>query len=137
MSKTDKTKPFWVKLMHGDLAVEESHDHSDGPCDLPGPDVAESYGWWPSQARCRRSFVYTGIHTCCCSLCHSSGGSETRPQKKRRMEGRRACRDWEREYDESWIDPVMWVDNGGYAGAWNMRSWYDDDWRDELDRAWR
>lgn len=42
------------------------------------------------------------------------------------MAGRRASRNWEREYDESWDDPAMWVDNGGFAGAWNVDSWYDE-----------
>ena len=35
MSKTDKTDPFWVKSMRGDLASEEVHDHRDGVCDMP------------------------------------------------------------------------------------------------------
>jgi hypothetical protein len=53
MSKTDRTKPFWVKLMHGDLATEELHNHADGD-----------------------------IH----------------PGKRQRLESRRMCRDWQRNY---------------------------------------
>ena len=33
MSRTDKTKPFWVKLAHGDLKTVEVHNHTDGRCD--------------------------------------------------------------------------------------------------------
>lgn len=29
LSRADKTKPFWVKLAHRDLAVIEIHDHRD------------------------------------------------------------------------------------------------------------
>lgn len=61
------------------------------------------------------------------------------------MAGRRASRNWEREYDESWDDPAMWVDNGGFAGAWNVDSWYDEQQRfaiigkllRPLSRRWR
>jgi hypothetical protein len=126
MSKTDKTKPFHIKLAHRDLAWEEVHNHTEGPCDLAPESDLDSYEWSSTSGRrCYRAFVYTGTHICCCSLCHSSDESETRPQKKRRISGRRACRNWERDYDESWDDPGMWVDNGGYAGAWNVDNWYD------------
>ncbi len=97
MSKTDKTKPFWVKLRHRDLFAVEEHDHRDGICNLPDePDVAH-YG--PGhQFDCRWEFRYTGTHTCCCRLCHRCDDYMTRLEKKRRMEGRRACRNWWREY---------------------------------------
>lgn len=98
MSRTDKTKPFWVKLMHGDLSVEELHDHSEGPCDLPAPNVPESYWYGPSTSKCRRTFVYTGTHTCCCHLCHSCDEYMVRPGKRQRLDGKKACRDWRNEY---------------------------------------
>lgn len=97
MSRTDKTKPFWVKLMHGDLEWVERHDHSDGPCDLTGPEDADSYGWVVADRRCWRTFVYTGIHVCCCSLCHGEVWAN-RPGKRQRLESRRMCREWRSEY---------------------------------------
>ncbi|CRZ14802.1 hypothetical protein [Mycolicibacterium neworleansense] len=95
MSKTDKTKPFWVKLMHGDLATEEQHDHIDGNCDLPpiGDATAFIYG----TTQCRRAFVYTGIRPCCCKLCQDYGW-DIRPGKRQRIESGRMCRDWQRNY---------------------------------------
>ena len=96
MSKTDKTDPFWVKLMRGDLASEEVHDHRDGVCDMPSD--ADAYHWaaW-QRPRCYRSFVYTGVHVCCCAMCHGNGGWDVRPGKRQRLDGKRACRDWGRE----------------------------------------
>lgn len=97
MSRTDKTKPFWVKLRHRDLWVVDEHDHRDGVCNLPAAPEVASYG--PGHRfDCRWEFRYSGTHVCCCRLCHSADDSQTRPQKLRRMEDVRACRDWEREY---------------------------------------
>ncbi|AON96918.1 hypothetical protein BI081_gp189 [Mycobacterium phage Tonenili] len=98
MSRTDKTKPLHVKLAHGDLAWQEVHDHTDGPCDLPRPRDLDSYGWTSSSGRrCYRTFVYTGTHICCCSLCHGDGGWDLRPGKRQRIESKRVVRDWEDE----------------------------------------
>ena len=111
MSRTDKTAPFWVKLMRGDLASQEFHNHADGVCDLPPVDHATAWDW--SASTCHRSFVYTGIHTCCCKLCHSSDEYMTRPQKRRRMEGKRLCRNWEQEYGHYGWDGCL--GNGQYC----------------------
>lgn len=94
MSKTDKTNPFWVKLMHGDLATEEVHRHEHGPCTLP-PVGADEKGWGWEPEGCYRDFRYTGTHVCCCHMCHSSDEYELRPGKRQRLEGKAACRDWE------------------------------------------
>ncbi|QRY43201.1 hypothetical protein JVX93_21900 [Mycolicibacterium boenickei] len=99
MSKTDKTKPLHIKLAHGDLDWEEVHDHTEGPCDLAPADDMESYGWHAGCGRrCYRTFVYTGTHVCCCKMCHGDYGWDVRPGKRQRINGRRMCRDWERDY---------------------------------------
>lgn len=97
MSKTDKTKPFWVKLMHGDLEWEELHDHTDGVCDLPPIEDGAAFIYGTSQ--CRRVFVYTGTHVCCCHWCHSCDEFMVRPGKRQRLDGKRVCRDWRRDYE--------------------------------------
>lgn len=99
MSKTDKTKPFYLKLAHGDLAWKESHDHTDGLCDLPPVENTDSY--WKHDTSCYRTFVYTGIHACCCHRCHSSDEYMLRPGKRQRLKGKRIVRDWEKEYIEA------------------------------------
>lgn len=94
MSRTDKTKPFWVKLMHGDLAVRECHDHTDGVCDLPPIQDAAAFIYVSTQ--CRRQFVYTGTNVCCCPICRCDW--PIRPAKRRRLESKRMCRDWRQDY---------------------------------------
>jgi hypothetical protein len=93
MSKTDKTAPFWVKMMRGDIASAEVHDHADGICDMPDR-TARPGG--TSVRGCRRVFVYTGTNVCCCAMCHGNWG--VRPGKRRRIESRRMCRDWDTEF---------------------------------------
>lgn len=96
MSRTDKTAPFWVKLMRGDLASEEVHDHCEGPCDLPAHDVVDSWVR-PHKTTCHRTFTYTGVHVCCCKFCHGDFWSVA-PGRRQRLDGKRACREWESEY---------------------------------------
>lgn len=123
MSRTDKTKPLHIKLAHRDLDWEEVHDHTKGPCDLAPATDLDSYGWTSlSGRRCYRSFVYTGTHVCCCHLCHSADSYEVRPGKRQRLNGKRAARKWEREYDESWDNPDMWVSSAGPCDD----SWYEE-----------
>lgn len=97
MSRTDKTKPFWVKLMHGDLAIEEQHNHTDGICDLPPIEQPTAFVH-SNTTQCQRAFVYTGTNVCCCPMCHGNFGWDVRPGKRQRLESRRMCRDWERDY---------------------------------------
>lgn len=83
MSRTDKTKPFWVKLAHGDLKTVEVHNHTDGRCDLPRARQGAAFTYGTTQ--CRRRFVYTGIRTCCCPMCHGLDYPDrTEPQRRRR-----------------------------------------------------
>ncbi|QSM02388.1 hypothetical protein PROPHIGD86-1_127 [Mycobacterium phage prophi86-1] len=79
-----------MKLRQGHLMAEEFHDHRMGQCDLPGQIVGDSW----HATRCRYLFAYTGVHTCCCWMCH--GPDERR---KDRSERKRAVRDWWREYE--------------------------------------
>lgn len=82
MSRTDKTKPLWVKLAHRDLEYWEMHDHTDGVCDLPT--LQDGLAFIPGPSRCHREWHYTGIRTCCCPLCHASEWPLTETQRRRR-----------------------------------------------------
>jgi hypothetical protein len=68
MSRTDKTKPFIVKLWHGDLARQAHHRHTvDSVCDLPRSlEEALTTG---GRERCYWDFRWTGVSMCCCGLC--------------------------------------------------------------------
>lgn len=60
MSRTDKTKPLWVRYAEHD--PRPVHDHRFGPCDLP-PDPT----WEDPGTRCRWEdpAVMPFGHTCC------------------------------------------------------------------------
>ena len=63
MSKTDKTRPFKIRL-GDDLARIAHHDHSNGFCDLPST-LAEELaraGSRRNEYNCFWDFVYTGIN---------------------------------------------------------------------------
>lgn len=67
MSRTDKTKPLWVR--HAEHDPRPVHDHRFGECDLPPRPVREESG-----TRCRwsRPDVLLFGHTCC-SGCNRRG----------------------------------------------------------------
>ncbi|WP_030370450.1 hypothetical protein [Streptomyces rimosus] len=60
MSRTDKTKPLWVR--HAEHGPRPLHDHRYGPCDLPPHPTREAAG-----TRCRWEHPGTLLlgHTCC------------------------------------------------------------------------
>ncbi|MFD9794159.1 hypothetical protein ACFWXK_24780 [Streptomyces sp. NPDC059070] len=92
MSRTDKTKPLWVRHQeHGPRAI---HDHRDGPCDLPPRPAREA-----SDTHCR--WEHPGallFRHSCCSGCTVRGCVTERQQaarlgnRKERYAGRRAAR---------------------------------------------
>lgn len=124
MSKTDKTAPFWVKMMRGDIASEELHNHADGVCDLPPENLGPTYR---TGQRCRRVFVYTGVHVCCCHWCHSCDEFMVRPGKRQRLDGKTACRTWEDDYED-------WASEGLNEYG-DPIDYENHDW-DELSRLW-
>lgn len=99
MSRTDKTKPFWVKLAHRDIAVVERHDHRAGACDLPDP--FDHAAFTRLTSRCRREFLATDARVCCCLMCHAQDYPDRTESQRRRRERRRtklADRDWASDY---------------------------------------
>ncbi|NJQ00372.1 hypothetical protein [Streptomyces zingiberis] len=60
MSRTDRTKPLWVR--HAEHDPRPVHDHRFGPCDLPPRPAREETG-----TRCRRQRPDALLfgHTCC------------------------------------------------------------------------
>ncbi|MEU0241692.1 hypothetical protein ABZ234_28730 [Nocardiopsis sp. NPDC006198] len=64
MSRTDKTKPLWVRQReHGPVAV---HDHTRGDCDLPAAPTREEPG---TRCRWEHPDVMLFRHGCCAG-CH-------------------------------------------------------------------
>ncbi|KOG59020.1 hypothetical protein ADK76_16745 [Streptomyces griseoflavus] len=60
MSRTDKTKPLWVR--HAEHGPRPVHDHRYGPCGLPPRPTREA-----AATRCRWEHPGTLLlgHTCC------------------------------------------------------------------------
>ena len=118
MSRTDKTKPFWVKIADGDLKAVESHNHTDGACDLPDPHDAVAFTRLTTQ--CRREFVYTGTNTCGCKNC-ACGSGQTNDHRRRRDRRRqeRADRDWRKDYERATTRTAL----NGHQKTANTLAW--------------
>ncbi|KPH97914.1 hypothetical protein OK074_6358 [Actinobacteria bacterium OK074] len=92
MSRTDKTKPLWVRhLEHGPRPV---HDHRHGDCDLPPAPTRQQ-----ADTRCRwedpNALVFG--HTCCSGCGERSCTQEWQTMvrvsnRRERYAGRRAAR---------------------------------------------
>lgn len=92
MSRTDKTRPTFVKLREHTVEV---HDHRNGMCDLASgsPEYGWTRGkcyldaqWWRPEFRCG--------HTCTCVY----GWWEQKKSKDRRAR-KAAARNWWKEYE--------------------------------------
>ena len=99
MSRTDKTKPAWVRHReHGGLPL---HDHRHGSCDLPPLPPRQDTG-----TRCRWARV-TGIASpwpCCARTQERSAHKEWQgwvkaANRRIRYAGRRAARRWYPDVD--------------------------------------
>ncbi|MGV8845822.1 MAG: hypothetical protein ACOH1Y_12550 [Propionicimonas sp.] len=89
MSGTDKTRPTWVRANENPgITCQPSHDHSDGPCDLPAdPTVSlcsknRNYvrtrcTWWPAEG------AVWGRGSGCCSACADQDGRKAKRRKER------------------------------------------------------
>lgn len=88
MSKTDKTRPVWVKAPEHLLEV---HNHENGVCDIAGQPVSRATLWWRGGGRCYYDVAWWH-HTfrCGCELC----GIPKSERRKRRHESRRLERNW-------------------------------------------
>lgn len=87
MSRTDKTRPWWVKASEHPV---ERHDHADGRCDLPG-----EIGGWRERGRCYVDAEWWRPEfRCCCVMCDWDAFSVPR-RRRERYEARRMCRNWE------------------------------------------
>ncbi|MCH6159715.1 hypothetical protein [Streptomyces marispadix] len=92
MSRTDKTKPLWVR--HAEHRPRPVHDHRHGDCDLPPKPTREE-----TDTRCRweRPDALLFTHTCC-SGCNRRGcvkewqGMVKASNRRERYEGRRQAR---------------------------------------------
>lgn len=70
MSKTTKTRPFWVRqadINDKDVKVVEVHNHIHRDCDLPVKTPKGILG--QNHYGCHYEFVYNGHNVCGCKMC--------------------------------------------------------------------
>lgn len=100
MSKTYKTRPYWVKVNDSHRLVDE-HDHRDGECDLPiipvfwrAVDAPQTSCRWEESTDQRMNRA----NWCGCAMCTMQ--VERRADRRRsRREGRSYARgNWKNEY---------------------------------------
>lgn len=97
MSRTDKTRPFRVKVADHPSLLEEDHDHRDGICDLPSVPRFEG---WGGGARCTwvpsiKADTTAEVKYCGCRMCTM--------QVERKQEVRRSRRDARRYAKGGWM----------------------------------
>lgn len=96
MSKTDKTKPWRVRVAEHNPRPE--HDHTDGVCDLP--DDRRVWVAWDGSPRCRWSDDGLARRASCCGGCGCQKaycGSAYWKVEARRSERRAGRRESRRE----------------------------------------
>lgn len=78
MSRTDKTRPLAVRVMDRRRHLEEVHDHTDGPCDLPPrPRGRAETLWGTADTRCG----WVASHEWLCSA-EAACGCRTHSKKR-------------------------------------------------------
>lgn len=99
MSRTDKTRPYWVQLTDNVFHVVEDHDHRFGPCDLDQWDPrfrnTRYTGDWRTRPPqwCKRRIPYYGY----------SGGA------------------WPRRRGNSWAKEELRQSEGGFRMLWRSK----------------
>lgn len=95
MSRTDKTRPLWVRMMDNKdfkIGAVETHNHVKGYCDLPAKNpkaIEEHYDKLMSheslsyRESCHYSFSYQGVGMCGCTICTAQA------QRKQERRGHR------------------------------------------------
>lgn len=102
MSRTDKTRPLWVKVLDHPRWLVEVHDHTSGQdCDLP---VTPVWGWAEGRPSTRCHWDQSAAsfdhpeHRCGCPFC-ADKPDRRRKRRRERAEARRYSRGgWVTEY---------------------------------------
>jgi hypothetical protein len=96
MSKTDKTKPYWVKVAEHDPVAR--HNHAGRACDLPPSPYDEPRHKWTG---CYWDDVYLMHASCCrpgCSCRDCNGHTALEKRRRERYDGKNQIRAGE-DYD--------------------------------------
>ena len=114
MSRTDKTRPYWVKVLESTKNHIDQHDHRDGICDLGAVQIkgGPKWSWWSHGGSCgyteTATFLYSNYARCGCPMC--SGQFDRR--QERRQSRRKAKTDslrWRDEFNASGDIEEWWA----------------------------
>lgn len=105
MSKTDKTRPWWVRVSEQPLVTcVPVHQHHLGECTLPADPLVcardrSGFGW--NADRCYWAESVTFFHArgfgCGCAMCTAKDARRVERRAVRHV-GKQVCRDARREY---------------------------------------
>ncbi len=96
MSRTDKTRPWWVKLADWPMVTARpKHDHRFGPCTLPDRINAETVGpVYPPTGRCHwvvaerfGDMVHNGCRSCTGYYFRREERRRSRHESRRQLRG--------------------------------------------------
>lgn len=97
MSKTDKTRPWGIRLKDEPRWLVPNHDHRTGTCDLP--EVAELH----AGDRCRWTWTDEAINNpanaCGCKMCNDTHGRRAKRKRERKTARRYAAVLWRTEHE--------------------------------------
>jgi hypothetical protein len=89
MSRTDKTRPWWVRMADAPMiACRPRHDHRFGPCTLPSEITRDTASLGPRRAGCH----WAGTSSYWFRRAESRGYREW--QEQRRQDRRRSRHNW-------------------------------------------
>ena len=95
MARTDKTRPFRVKMVDSPSNYKAVHHHEDGSCDLPAPPTGQ---WSDGRPRTTCHWTHTdtwlgaGDKFCGCRMCTNHWGRRW-DRRNDRHRAQRECRD--------------------------------------------
>lgn len=93
MSRTDKTKPWWVKAAENPVEV---HNHANGRCEIAGRRPSPKTIGWRRDGKCYfDTDWWRPEYRCGCELC----GIPKSERRRRRHAGRKIAHNWWKELD--------------------------------------
>lgn len=114
MSRTDKTQPYWVKILESKQNRQEWHCHENGVCDIDAVVGPESLSWrrvdggWKCHYDASTALMYSGYGRCGCPMC--SGQYERRQERRQSRHNASAdVRRWRDEFNSSGDIEEWWA----------------------------
>lgn len=97
MSKTDKTRPWWVRARERGIVVHDALQHATDGCNIEDLDPRRS--WQPGCSIDDHALVYGGRDWGCgCRMCADQDVRKAKRRRERRAAHRYGAQGWQQEY---------------------------------------